>query len=567
MNLNSLKTHPYFFLIIALIVLSLLRLALAMNTPIWIKMFPDDDLLMIRYASLIEHFQVHDFNSLVKTMSYPVWLAFNRLFGIPYRISLCLVWIIAAGLTTYAFKHLYNNRFFLLFTYTFVLFCPAAFDFVVGTRVYRNAIIAPAVFISVALMLICIIKAKERAGKKQLFIWMIFSGLAFTFFYYIKEDSIWLLPLFSVSVLACIFYSMRRPNGTDKADIKHTTVSIVKKVCFCLTPFIVFACLTGSYLAVNYHFFGVAEINTRTEGEFGRFVSKVIKIEDENKNYQIWAPYSTWEKVWAASPTLQEYPQMLEWMRYADEAYGDLVEYPPPGDLVFWTFRHALVNHRLLESEKQMEDLLKQVNKELDAAFESGLLKRADKIYLSSMATGLTKEELPGLKPLLIEGIENNVFFKDYAPIHEDLAQEGSFRWDEVDDNLNDNIYRQNIIGENRLQMIAGMNNAIFVIYRILSVLLVAAMVIAFILSLVRLIRKRKEEDMFFFLGILLTVITAGVVILGISWFCYWIGEPEESMKYYAVGAVPIIGFAELLGICYLSEHLPFRIAKSSVKR
>ena len=83
---------------------------------------------------------------LVKPMSYPLFLAFVSTTGLPYTLALLLLWLLAATSVAAMIRSLgIRNRFALLAVFVYVLYCPTAFDAGVGTRMYRNAVIAPVV--------------------------------------------------------------------------------------------------------------------------------------------------------------------------------------------------------------------------------------------------------------------------------------------------------------------------------------------------------------------------------------------------------------------------------------
>ena len=141
--------------IIALAVLTGVRIFIGMNIPI--RIVPNaihDDVWMVYAANLKTHFAVPDNLSLIKTMSFPVFLQVVNILYIPLRLAITLLWIVAAGLTTLFVCRLTKNAVLITAVYAFVLYCPAAFEAQIGVRLYRNMIIAPAVFIVLALLLL-----------------------------------------------------------------------------------------------------------------------------------------------------------------------------------------------------------------------------------------------------------------------------------------------------------------------------------------------------------------------------------------------------------------------------
>ena len=78
-----------------------------------------------------------------------------------------------------------------------------------------------------------------------------------------------------------------------------------------LIPLVVFIGVDLGYRAVNYLYFGVFEVNTRIESEFGDFCAKVYAVESPERDIHVWAPHDAIEKVFAASPTLSQHDNLL----------------------------------------------------------------------------------------------------------------------------------------------------------------------------------------------------------------------------------------------------------------
>ena len=116
----------------------------------------------------------------------------------------------------------------------------------------------------------------------------------------------------------------------------------VKFIFLCIIPILIFVGGTFAYSEINHEKFGVYDINTRTEGELGEFFHNLLLIEDSNKSDVIWVPYSTIEKAWGASATLQKHPELLNNLAHSGWAQGDLKKNNVTGDLITWSLRDAL---------------------------------------------------------------------------------------------------------------------------------------------------------------------------------------------------------------------------------
>ena len=181
---NFLKRPELYIALLAAFV----RIVLSQKLAIWYysnQLF--DDQLLIKYSGLFEHFQVPDIWSLVKTISYPIILYVINASGLSYSVFLASIWIVAALLAVRVFKMLTNDRFVLTFIYVYILFTPSAFDNWVGTRLYRNVVIAPLVLITFLLMIFILLKLikKSELSAKEIVFPSIGLGIIFSFTYYI----------------------------------------------------------------------------------------------------------------------------------------------------------------------------------------------------------------------------------------------------------------------------------------------------------------------------------------------------------------------------------------------
>ena len=175
-------------------------------------------------------------------MGYPLFLDFVHLTGLSYNIVLSIIWVIAAILMVRLFSRFGLQPIFLIFIYLFVLFTPCAFDYYVGTRLYRNSIIAPFLFIVFALMLILIVdvlKNKDISAKKIL-LNIIALSFFFTFTYYIKEDGFWMLPCLALMFAICIgislYHYFKNKDNRNPIRLLRLIIMLFLPLIFVFTP-------------------------------------------------------------------------------------------------------------------------------------------------------------------------------------------------------------------------------------------------------------------------------------------------------------------------------------------
>ncbi|WP_066687082.1 hypothetical protein [Christensenella intestinihominis] len=558
--------------VIIILIATVLRIILANMAGIW---FPssagEDDRLLVEYAILPGHFGAPNIMSLVKTMSFPLFLDFVHLTGMTYSTVITIFWIVAAVLAVYCFRQINSNRWFLLFTYLFILFTPAAFDVMTGTRLYRNAIIVPFVFICFLLMLIILFKTIQNKNltAKDILCPSIFLGFFFLFTYYIKEDGIWLLPCLCLAIFVVILISVIRFAKKQKGS--RRTNSFVRLTATFLVPLIIFSAGTELYKAINLRYFGVAEINTRTEGELGKFVSNVYKIESEKRTTQIWAPYDAIQKAFDASPTLQEYPDLEDQIMHTPWFSNDIVQDPIPGDFLTWVLRTALKDTGIWQSEKQMNDLFAKVNTELAAAFENGELQKDNSFQISASGGGRTFDEILQLKTPIKREYESAVFLNAYEPggkAESDYTDPASCEYATLLTHTNLLWLNDTTIKVAETETANRVISLIFKIYSVLNPLLLVLAAIGFVTAIIRLIRRKKNKmkktDCNLLLGSVLTMfVLFGIGFMyafSIAWFSEFVwlraGMDDWILKFYSIGLVPLLSLFYLFGLSLFTKNL-----------
>jgi len=551
------------------------RIIIAINIPVWIDTNAGlDDLLMLRYADIFNHFTYWNTFSLAKTMSFPVFLGVSYILRISFPIAVCLLWIVGSFLALWLFKHFIKNSIGLILIFFFVLYSPVAFDLWTGLRVYRQAIIAPSALIVVLSFFLLVLKiylvskaSDDYLKPRKILIFIsIFSGFSFIFFFYIKEDGMWLVPLIIIMTVTGVFLILKNVNNFQ-IKTKYLVIAVL--------PLLIFFCGTNIYKAVNYHYFGVFEITTRNGGEFGRFAANLIKIEDENKTSIIWIPYSTLEKAWAASETLASAPEILDNLRnMEDYAGGDIINNPIPGDLMFWALKIALAEANLYNSERQAEVFFKEVNKELDAAFKTGAISKVTGISISSTVPPRTIEEIKNLSLLVWEMLKYQTFYSlssanvnfstNYLTptIEEVLRVEMLSYW--YDFTIKDSVF-------------LSIGNTIIKIYRFAAPILICLAIAGYIWYALNRFRLRQKNvspgiwGLFPIFSVSL-LISVAALIIGVAWFAEWIflSYPEvyqavTILNYYSSGAAPLIQLLQVFGIAYLLNQVSCLLANRRV--
>lgn len=563
--LNNSKT----IFIILICLFALLRIYLGANLNTWYFLnSAHDDLLLLTYSNIPQYFNEWNILTLCKTISYPLFLFFVNITGISYRIWLSILCLISGFLVIYALnKYITKNKAILLLAFVFILFQPFNFEITTSAKIYRNAILMPCaiIFLTTLYILINQLISKEFNTLKSIF-WGIIVGLTFTFTFYIKEDGIIFFPILAVSLLAIILFKLykllkeNKING-KKLISKPDMQKLIKFIIICIIPLLIFSALTIGLKEVNNHYFGVAEINTRTDGELGEFYQNLLKIDDENKNNTIWIPASTIDKAWNASPTLQSRPDLYNEIMHGGWVQGNYSETPLEGDHFTWAIRDSLNAVGLFTSEKTANDFFFKVNNELNQAFENGTLEKSDKIFISSSATGRSVDELGQMTPYIIEGLKNNLFYENIYyeayPIPNTTNTVINAQTEYTELVLNDNFITLNN-NPDTVEFKTKIPTAIIgmdvLLYQTISYIVVALSLIGFIsLGIYQIKNKFKNRTLTALVGFQFLLLGTFIVqIIGVSWFISWIEIERGVMNYYTASSQGIFSLFEILSICGL---------------
>lgn len=566
--------------IIVIIIATIFRFILAQLLGNW---YPSDsmhdDQLLIQYAFLLDHFFEPTSFTLVKNIAYPLFIDFVYLTGISYTHVLTIVWVIAAYFTLKMFSYLTKNKWFLVFSYIYVLFIPTAFEVWMGTRLYRNSIIAPFVLLTFALMLILLFRVVYDKGRKiGTFGYTFALGLVFSFTYFIKEDGFWLMPCLLLTILVILTIIIYRKVSTRTFRARET----ISTITLFLVPLLIFVGSSNIYKSVNHYFFGVYEINTRTEGELGEFVNNIYKIQSNNRTTYIWAPYDAIEKAFKASPTFQKHPELIEEIKTTPWSQGDILQNPIYGDFLTWVLRDALVASDLWESEVDVSNLFGQINHELDKAFKTGKLEKDTRIQITSSAGGKTISEIFNLKREVIQSYKGVICLDGYVPggIHSSYENLESCERASFLTNLylmpSDQADLTNISTKKK-DIGNTIVTSLFIVYSIINPVFFVVSILSMILSIIKVvvslkIRKFKLANSMSFLIMFVLLGISFVYALGIGWFAGYVWKEESInlliLNFQSIGMVPIIYLFMLFGLLAFTNYIkkmnisPFRIKK-----
>ena len=388
------ETRKEQVVILFLFLMTLIRIGLFVKAPFYVigeTMF--DDYYQVKTAEYLLHGEwlgPYGFTTLSKGISFPLLLAAVNLIGMNYPFILGCFYAFSAALFCAALRKNIQNPWVLAFIYLFLLYSPSGFILHVSYRIYRNSVSYP----SALLIMGCILgfyNSRREPIRFQL-PWVLLLGFAVSFNLYLREDSIWIVPLVIAPMfLVVIWVLMKTPRREWFRRIAVMAVPLL----------IVCACDTAQR-SLNQRHYGVRIINDRSSGSFAALTGNMMRI----RNYGADDPYSwltrdTYERILTQCPSLSEQKDLFlevydQWGANAGGAAARDGK-NTVGDLPVWSFRDTMNRLGCYETAEKAEEFCRKANEELLAAVDRGDLEFDDAIHLTTLSPGIHASDLPAL--------------------------------------------------------------------------------------------------------------------------------------------------------------------------
>ena len=541
-------------LIIALVFLTFFRILIAMKIPLFLQADAYyDDYLYVLYSKSLMRFQwLGNFSelTLAKGCSFSFFLLFNYIFGIPYSFALIVTYIFSIVIFLKSVKRIINNKYFLFFTYIYLLFSPVMLHSENIQKVYRGGLL-----ISFSLLVISgVIGIYTRINDKKntnLFKYVMLTSLSLSYFWFLKEDSIWILPF----VLGGLFFTIIEiiKNKENKKRIVYTIIPLV---------FLLFSITV--YKSINYIKYGEYSITDRNGTYFKEVISDLLQIEDKNSSKDHWITKNMMNKAYGVSPTLSKIKKEMD-LEYKSEWIDEDEEIV--GDIIYWVIKDAAYKSGIYNNGgKEVNNYYKKVHNELTNAFESKKLKRNNEIYISKVVKGITKDEIPEYLKLMKESKKVLLTHSEY-----DL---GLYPSTGKTDNIalfNELTMSQIVLpGSNEIiynpsTKIISLCNKIVTLYKKTGLVLYYTFIISFVIQcldmLWALLKKKENENKKLLLIELGLFVTCFAQFFGTTFFCRFL----SFRKIYDYSSImfPLIQILEMMGVYYIV----FKIKKTVKKK
>lgn len=536
------KTSDYIWLLIA-VGAAILRIGMMMRTPIYaLANYKHDDLLLVTLAQHLQEGEwLGPYNNLtlVKGISFPVFLALCNRFCIPYLFGMGLFYTGAVILFVTAVREQISNRWVQLGIYLFLLYSPAMLSVDAQQRVYNCALVPGAILLVFAGVLGVFFR-RHRSWKTVL-VWSCFLGFAFPFFWHLRNDTMWMLPFVLTGTGISIFCIIKK-NGFHKGTAVKSLI--------CLIPVLTLVFSNLMIAGINQKHYGLFVVNDRSGSSEAEFISRLMEMDEKSENPNVWVSQKAMKKAVEVSPALQEIqPQIEEMFQSGWASGGEIV-----GDIVVWAFRDAMEAAGYYQGNApETEAFYKRATAELDQAYEDGRLHKDGLLHLSALSKGISWKDVP----TLVKRIKSSFLAAVNARYAEVQLKKASGNRDQI-------RYFEAMTGANALYpdgktvdseyyqtlRVAGISQKIIHIYQAVgwALFLLSAIVFGFFAyRMIGEIRKKQYEIWNLWLivsGILLTVLIFWFIV---NWFTTFLGSDLRQYDHYLLPSVLLLETAEVL--------------------
>lgn len=558
-------------MVVLIVLATIFRLFLFYNTPLrFATEQVYDDQMMYNYAKSLSEFRWlggYNLTTLCKEISFPLFVAVCHWISIPYSLALGMLCIGSAYVFVKATSTLVTSFHVKAVFYILLIYAPIGFSALVAQRTYQLSVRPYATILVIS----CMIAIFLRRDEKDLWKWSIGAAVSLVFFWFIRGDSIWIMP-FVISVIlittGCLLWK------------KHLLqYGIKKRIFMAFFPVLfLFVAILG-ISSINYMVYGIFVTNDRSGSNFGELMDCLYTIEDKDAPLTVWCSNKAIEDAVNASPTLKNIEKEILAQEYSwgGGSYKDM-----EGDMPTWVLRSALNDAGLYENAREMNEFCGQVVKELQAAFKSGKLVRDGYIHIGGVQ-------------IQNEYIDNGKYWRDFvkyaigvAEYKGPIAQVSgasvstgdvySIRsWERFFNSFT--IYPDIPNGEigeiiqdpakaDNYKIQICIEKICYIFYRFSGLVNILAIVSFVFITIALFFNKAKHIEMWLpILGIILTFI---LHVLSVVLFTNFI-KSESYVYMYLAGAYPLIQIAKYLsiyqGVVLIKQYYIKKIVKRMQKK
>ena len=383
------------FLVFAVVCL-LIKLALVSWRAIYAipNGLSDDGLMQNTAVSLLDAHWMGGFNAntLSKRNIFSFYLAFNNAFGIPLLIANEILYFVAILIIVFLMKKYTNKKWPLYIAFGLLFFNPATFATATSVRIYRDAVFPSVILICLGSLFHVFTNIKDQKPFKG---WSTLYMASLTVFWFLREESIWILPIISICSLIAIMFAVKRKN---KKYTKKTILGLI------LAPLLSILVVGFGFKILNFVVYGSFAVTEDQTSGYQNFYNAVGKINSDERTDTVDFSTDIRYKIYSVSPTFKTIEDEMENAVFpAIKIHGGDPEEINSG-WTTWAVRWAMAEKGYYGNAKTANEFYEKVASEINVACDEG------KIECTNQKPGLTKVIMSNIPRITEETFSNLQF-------------------------------------------------------------------------------------------------------------------------------------------------------------
>ena len=357
-------------IVFSFFVIILLRIALTYNYRIHVINSGEDDALMVNWALSMQDGKwlgEYKYNTLMKGPIFSFILVTLHRLNIKYFLFVNIFYVASCTMFIFSIRRIIKNKYLLISFFIILVFNPVMFSREVTQRVYRNALIPSFAVFLVSGYIGAFLNSKDNLLSYFLYIGILSVGLPL--FYYLREDSIWLVPFIifmTISTLVMLLLNM-----------KKTSKSILIVKCLLLfVPIIAIGLLGQKIERKNEIFYGLRTQNVLSDSNFTDAIKAIYSVKPNKVVDRVTVTQEKALRMTTVSLSFSEiYPKLTELMVGYNAFDSNPNDFECEDGWFLWALRLA-VGLSGYNNIQQEQDIYKRIADELNDAMDNGLIEK-----------------------------------------------------------------------------------------------------------------------------------------------------------------------------------------------
>jgi hypothetical protein len=370
-----------------MLLLVAVKIAVAGGLPIYaISYHIHDDALMVHNAAeLLQGNWLGEYGNktLVKGITFPIFLAVSYLFSVPYTVAQILLYALACAVFVYVLRGFIRNDLLNGLLFALLFFLPVNSATELFLRVYRNNLGPGLVLLLFGTFIGLYLYSGDTKSRRSYMLCAVGAGFSLAAVWNYREDTVWVMP-FVVAVCVITTISTVIFQKGKWPWVHCLPVAL---------PIVMLLAINTSVSLVNLSSYGTFNRLDLSNGNFPKMVKAIIAVEPAESHPRVSTPKSSVERLLEVSPSFAELRTSLEKNYGAgwDQIDGTLDGQVEDG-FFFWMLRDCMAEAGYFEKAADMERYCGRVADEINAAIRDDRLKKRSGV-MPSVHMGPWKNE------------------------------------------------------------------------------------------------------------------------------------------------------------------------------